>query len=562
LSQHCAMTTRPKGPKESPSEAFERLKQAFDTLKAQHIDPWCWHDYLSDEPELEEEDDLFDDDPELFTKKPKPRSNPDRLKQHLLACNAELQRAAHAADMCFFHICTSPEQLRECCIILGSGGDIDADLLGGGDVSPQKIIAALQGKLDLAHEKINLLEDEVENLKTQLVDSRYQSEDRWIKWQRTAMHNEEATTRLHWTTVGLNEALDREKRLQAAYLRLRLEMVRASRLMIYHGTLRLRGIHVQYKKENLFYSFMGFITVLQKEKEERIRAEHEAKRDAVEFALRYEVRFLLKESKLRSDVVEKLTLRVNRFHVDRRELACRILYKHRPHEVLEYFLWVWELWQPIRRQLILEKYLDKEEAERAAATQMLIHTSAQIPMLSKRVDILKRELAMECTAHLISKRDMMSASANQVANMAEHMQVQRLQEQTVLSRLHELDCEEKDEKIALLEREICEDKHIAALRNMVIDLEVRLRKALDHRKQLHYVVPPGTGPRCVSTNREITYRGWKLPQPLPQASPSMSKSHSAAALLSVEDSTNSDSQHTSMGWQKPPKAATFSTQWR
>merc|ERR1719350_1927351 len=44
---------------------------------------------------------------------------------------------------------------------------------------------------------------------------------------------------------------------------------------------------------------------------------------------------------------------------------------------------------------------------------------------------------------------------------------------------------------------------------MVIDMECRLRKALDRRKQKPSPVPLlGQGSRCVTCQREVLYRGW------------------------------------------------------
>ena len=34
----------------------------------------------------------------------------------------------------------------------------------------------------------------------------------------------------------------------------------------------------------------------------------------------------------------------------------------RPYERLEYLLWIWELWQPLRGALRLEKHLDQTQA--------------------------------------------------------------------------------------------------------------------------------------------------------------------------------------------------------
>merc|ERR1719345_250367 len=86
---------------------------------------------------------------------------------------------------------------------------------------------------------------------------------------------------------------------------------------------------------------------------------------------------------------------------------------------------------------------------------------------------------------------------------------QRLKEIHTLHRLHVLDCEAKDERIAVLERDIAEDKHIQALKGMVVDLESRLKKALDRRKARGLVVPPSKGMKCVMCSREVLHRNWK-----------------------------------------------------
>merc|ERR1712232_107308 len=126
--------------------------------------------------------------------------------------------------------------------------------------------------------------------------SKATSEDRWIRWQRSAMLAEEAITRLDCTQGNMKSVLERECQLTAAYNDLYLRMVRASRLMIYKGRQMIRDhILKTNKRGNLFYSFQGFCHVLKAEKEERLKREHEEQRDAVEFALGNEVKFLLAE---------------------------------------------------------------------------------------------------------------------------------------------------------------------------------------------------------------------------------------------------------------------------
>lgn len=506
----------PKQDDETPIEAFEKLRQCFDVVKANHCDPWNWHEYMGDDPK---DNDEFGDqnDPEKMSLKPKARKNADRLKSHLLACVAELNRASQAADLCYFHMCTSPQELRECVVLLGTAGDIDADLLlASGDASPAKLMAALQSKLDIANMRIKDLEAEVETLKDWLTESRVISDDRWRQWQTTAMVLEEALTRLDATKRELDDTVESRRYLQNCYNDLFLRMLRARRLMIYKGRQMLRDkILIQNKKENLFYSFHGFIFICKEEKEERLRREHEEQRDAVEFALRNEVKFLLNENKRTYTTMESLTLEVGHMKKHRRELAKRIIHKQRPPETLEYYLWIWELWQPMRGRLRLEKLLEGEEQRSNAARQQLRHASAMTYTLSQRVDGLRVELAEERSAHDLSRRELTAEGARQLATLLEKLRIHRIDEQQVLKRIHDLDVEARDERIAVLEREIAEDKHVHALQAMVVDLEGNLRKALDRRKQKPFAIPAGSGPKCSQCQREMLYRGWKLgPQAL------------------------------------------------
>merc|ERR1712187_614722 len=98
-----------------------------------------------------------------------------------------------------------------------------------------------------------------------------------------------------------------------AYNDLHLRWVRASRMMLHKGRELLRDkVLKSHPKENLFYAFNGFIYILMKEKEERKRREEEARRDAVEFALRNEVRFLLGENGRVYDGIKLLTCEVGK----------------------------------------------------------------------------------------------------------------------------------------------------------------------------------------------------------------------------------------------------------
>mmetsp|Transcript_7691 Transcript_7691/g.20638 ORF Transcript_7691/g.20638 Transcript_7691/m.20638 type:complete len:563 (-) Transcript_7691:168-1856(-) len=502
---------------ENPVEAFERLRQSFDVIKANHSDAWSWHPYLeSEKPPAadaaeEEGDDGDDDDPEMLSLKPKPRRTVDRLKSHLLACVAELNRASQAADLCYFHMCAEPTQMRPCCTILGTSGDIDEELLeAAGDASPEKIMAALQARLDTAHGRVRELEAEVEDLKDKLTDANATSQNRWLNWQRSRMEAEEAVTRLDATARSLDAALERENQLEAAYDDLYMRMVRASRLMKYKGRQMLRDkIFKTNKKEQIFYTFHGFIGVLQAEKEERVRLEREQQRDTVEFALGNEVKFLLAELGRSGDAVGRLTLEAGRLKRHRRELACRLLNKHRPREVLEYYLWIWELWQPLRPYLVCEKRLEREAAASDALANQLEQAWSQVSPLSKEIDALRFSLSEEQVAHHLTRKQLTQEGARQLCALAQRLQAQRAEELQVLARLRELDNEAKDERIAVLEREIAEDKHIQALKGMVVDLEGNLRRALDRRKQKGLVVPPGGGLKCSVCTREVLLRNWK-----------------------------------------------------
>jgi DNA-directed RNA polymerase subunit RPC12/RpoP len=295
----------------------------------------------------------------------------------------------------------------------------------------------------------------------------------------------------------------------------------------------------------MFYAFVGFVYVLTEQKAERERREAEARRDAVEFSLKNEVRFLIVEIDRRQVAVQGLAQQMIRLKYDRKALAVRKIYKMRPYETLEYCLWIWELWQCVRcsTALILEKKLDREIACHKAEHQQLLQTTRQVPLMAKRMDILKRQMVEEKTKADLVQRTITADYAKIIALMWERMFDHRVKEIWTLRRLHILDCEQKDERIAVLERDIAEDKHIQALKGMVVDLETRLKKSLDRRKQKGLVVPPNKGVKCVMCSREILHRNWKefqtpkvptgggftTPAPTPGASP-MAKSASEADM--------------------------------
>lgn len=497
-------------PVETPVESFERLRQCFDCIKENHSDPWCWHEYVNAEPEetkVEEDD----DDPDAHTFAPAPRKNIERLKSHLLACVGEFQRASQAADMCYYHMSTTPAQMKECVIILGTSGDVDEEMLASGDASPQKIMSMMQDKLTQAKEEIANLEEEVGNLKERLTDKMAECNDYWRKWQSAQLNGEEAMTRLNNLSEKFNEEMEIKQKNAAAYQVLENKFIRCDRLMKYQGREVMRVSFKANKKENLFYAFVGFVYVLTEQKAERERREAEARRDAVEFSLKNEVRFLIGEIDRRQEAVQSLSEQTSRLKHDRRALGLRIVHKMRKYEPLEYCLWVWELWQSVRasKALVFEKDLQKEKAAHEAANQQLVQTAKQVPLMSRRIDILKRQMIEEKTSADIAKRTITVEYCSIITTMLEKMFDQRVDEQRTLKRLWDLDVETKDERIAVLERDIAEDKHIQALKGMVVDLETRLKKALDRRKQRGLVVPPNKGMKCVMCSREVMHRNWK-----------------------------------------------------
>eukprot|EP00933_Yihiella_yeosuensis_P063331 TRINITY_DN6643_c5_g1_i1.p1 TRINITY_DN6643_c5_g1~~TRINITY_DN6643_c5_g1_i1.p1 ORF type:complete len:501 (-),score=102.00 TRINITY_DN6643_c5_g1_i1:157-1461(-) len=373
-------------------------------------------------------------------------------------------------------------------------------------------MAALQDKLDKANAKITDLEYELDRLRKAYSDEMYRSDVRLQMWSRKGMQAEEAMTRLDATTRELNRVLDRERELQVDYDDLYSRYVRASRILLYKGRQAMRDkIFMQNKKENLFYAFQGFTYIVNQEKEERIRQEQEEMRNAIEFALRNEVRFLLSENTRCNRVCQMLTTEVIKFKKDRRLMAQRIIAKMRPYEELEYFLWIWEMWLPLRPRLKLEKAFEKEQATRDAATQQLIQASGLMLPMTKKCDELRMDLIREQMEHDLTRREFTVAASRQLQVLCTQLRDHRLQELHCLHRIHVMDVEAKEERIAVLEREIAEDKHVHALKGMVIDLESNLRKALDKRKQRGFVVPPGGGIKCTQCGRETMFRGWKCP---------------------------------------------------
>jgi len=452
-----------------------------------------------------------EDDPEAANLAPQPRNNIERLKSHLLACVGEFQRASQAADMCYYHMSVTPSQMKDCVIILGTSGDVDEEMLASGDASPQKILAMMQDKLTEAKAQIASLQAEMWALREAVTDKQAECNLYYKNWQTSQYCCEEAMLRLHNLSEQHNVEMEIKRQAAEAYSKLRNQHTRADRLMKYQGREVMRVTFKANKKENMFYAFVGFCYVLTEQKAERERREQEARRDAVEFSLKNEVRFLIGEIDRRQEAVQSLAEQTGRLKGDRLALAHRVIWKMRKYEPLEYCLWVWELWQTVRgtKALTLEKELALERNNHRAVQQQLNQTAKQVPLMAKRMDILKRQMVEEKTNADILKRNVTVGYANVIAAMWEKMFNQRLREQKTLLRLHVLDCEAKDERIAVLERDIAEDKHIQALKGMVVDLETRLKKALDRRKLKGMVVPPNKGAKCVMCSREILHRNWK-----------------------------------------------------
>jgi len=206
-----------------------------------------------------------------------------------------------------------------------------------------------------------------------------------------------------------------------------------------------------------------------------------------------------------------LAEQAGRLKTDRTALGFRIIHKMRKYEDLEYCLWVWEMWQQVKNTgvLVLEKETAYAKAQRASEQQQMIQTAKQIPMMARRMDILKRQMCEEKTSADLHVRSMTVEYAGIIVVMWEKMFNQRKNEIHTLGRLHILDVEAKDERIAVLERDIAEDKHIQSLKGMVVDLECRLKKALDRRKPKGMIIPPAKGVKCMMCSREIMHRNWK-----------------------------------------------------
>jgi len=500
-------------PPETPLESFMWLREVFEGLKENYIDAWVWHEYLGDdvdEAEAERDLDALGMDPEERALVPKARSHASRLKAHLLSCCAELNRTAQAADLCYFHMCATPQEMRPCVAALGSAGDIDADtLLGSDDVSPEKLLAILQDKLKATQEELADRMEEIEGLKIDLAAALKLADDNWMAWQTAQMDCEEAYTRLNAYHTQLEDARDREAKLVGKLQVWQRKWKQAADKMIPQGALILRD-KVLFKNDTDLQSvvFRAFIDTLYRDRQERLWKEYMEQRDKTEKAMKDEIKFCLAELPRRSAIAGPLVQEIGRLKQDRRALARRLMQKNRPRETAEYLLWVWELWQPVRARLVLEKKLERERDLHSQAAQLLTQTAVQLEPMQQRIDVLCRDLAVERHSRDIDRRCLVIEGATRAVKLQEYFLEQRTEELEVMQRIHTIDLESRSDKIAVLEREIAEDKHVKALKSMVIMLESRLRSELDTRR-LRAPLPGGVGPKCLQCQREVLLRNWK-----------------------------------------------------
>merc|ERR1719333_522654 len=196
-------------------------------------------------------------------------------------------------------------------------------MLASGDASPQKIMAMMQDKITAAKETIGKLEDEVNELKERLTNKKAECDDYWRRWQSAQMNGEEAMLRLNNVSIQYNEEMEVKRQNAAAYQVLENKHTRCDRLMKYQGREVMKVTFKANKKENLFYAFVGFVYVLTEQKAERERKEQEARRDAIEFSLKNEVRFLIAEIDRRQIAIQGLAEQMIRLKADRRALGMR-----------------------------------------------------------------------------------------------------------------------------------------------------------------------------------------------------------------------------------------------
>merc|ERR1719162_1026193 len=165
------------------------------------------------------------------------------------------------------------------------------------------------------------MEDDMWVLKDRMTDKQAQADNYWRKWQSSQLNGEEAMLRLHFLWESMNEEMDIKKKNAAAYEVLENKQTRSSRLMTMQGKEKMKVTFKANNKENLFYAFVGFVYILSEQKAERERKEQEARRDAVEFSLKSEVKFLISEIDRRQESVQSLAEQTQRLKHDRRLLG-------------------------------------------------------------------------------------------------------------------------------------------------------------------------------------------------------------------------------------------------
>lgn len=497
---------------QDPKEAFRMLRQAFDNVKSSYTDPWTWHEYLEEDVESDDEEEVEDlgIDPEVKALLPKARSHQERLKSHLLACGAELGRAAQAADKCYFHISLSPDKLRDCILILGSSGEIDAeDLLnGGGGTGPEALLGILQNKLEAAKHEIEVLTTERDELQEQLEFYIERSELYWKEWQMAAVTREEGIMRMDTMTKDRDFHVDRGLRLEKTVEELQQQLFEAIEAKRQRTLKMLRDIFGMQQENLISEMFQFFKAQMQKERQERLQREREASSHLVEGALRTELKRVMEELPQRNDELGFVVHEISRLKIDRKQLAQRILSKYRPLERLDYLYSCFQAWLPFRNELRLEKLLEREETVRRGYEQLHHQTTEQAVLAAERVNELEIDLVAERAERDTDRRNIVACGAARTAVLLERVQAHRDEELQMLERLRNIDISERDEKISVLERDIAEDTHVKALKRMIVDLEGRVHAYEVQKAMKPKLVDPGTGPKCMGCSRETLFKSW------------------------------------------------------
>lgn len=496
---------------EDPTEAFRRLRQCFDNVKSSYTDPWTWHEYLEDDIESgdEAETDDIGIDPEVKALLPVARSHQERLKTHLLACGAEIQRASQAADRCYFHIALSPDRLRECILILGSSGEIDAeDLLGSGETGPEALLGILQNKLEAAKHQLEELTTERDNLIEERDFYQERSELYWTEWQQAAVTREEAIVRLDTMTEERDFHVDRGIRLEKTVEDLQQQLFEAIEAKRQRTLKMLRDIFGMQQENLIAEMFQFFKNQMEKERMQRLQREREAQSHKTEAALREELSRIMEELPQRTAEVGSVVQEIGRLKFDRKQLATRLLYKYRPLDRKDYLYSVFEMWKPLRRELRLEKLLEREETVRQTYEQLAHQATTQLELSAGRVNELEGDIVAERAERDTDRRHIAACGAARTAVLLERVQAHRDEELEMLERLRNIDIEERDEKIAVLERDIAEDTHVKALKKMIVSLEERVH-LFEVRKSMNKpLVDPGTGQKCFACSRETLFKSW------------------------------------------------------